>query len=148
VSRSPARCESYLDFVRRHASCVSWQDEFDPWPEEDDDVFSRTSARYPGVVAHHVRMGSGAGAGQKPSDFRAVPLLDHEHERLHSFGEEGYWAEKGIDPRLVMACLLCRWLRIDPDEVAAMFRSAEEERLDNDALLSGLVQRAEAAWRG
>jgi len=55
------------------------------------------------VVAAHVRKGSGAGMGQKPDDFRTVPLCDGPfanvhgeigcHTRQHNVGEDTFWQE-------------------------------------------------------
>lgn len=49
-------------------------------------------------------MGSGAGLGQKPDDWRAVPLctgLDGCHARQHQVGEETFW--KGRDVEALIA---------------------------------------------
>lgn len=46
------------------------------------------------IEAAHVRLGSGAGLGQKPDDFRAVPLcggLGGHHSVQHRQGEETFW---------------------------------------------------------
>lgn len=46
------------------------------------------------IEAAHVRLGSGAGMGQKPDDFLAVPLcggLDGHHALQHRQGEETFW---------------------------------------------------------
>ena len=50
--------------------------------------------------AAHVRMGSGAGIGQKPDDYRAVPLctgLDGCHARQHQVGEETFWRGQKVE---------------------------------------------------
>lgn len=54
------------------------------------------------VVAAHYRIGSGAGAGQKPDDWRTTPLCDGPysskdgtlgcHQRQHAIGEPTFWA--------------------------------------------------------
>lgn len=43
------------------------------------------------IEAAHVRLGSGAGLGQKPDDFRATPLCKQCHETQHRLGEETFW---------------------------------------------------------
>jgi hypothetical protein len=46
------------------------------------------------IEAAHVRMGSGAGVGQKPDDFRAVPLCGGAqgcHAEQHRCGEPSFW---------------------------------------------------------
>ncbi len=55
------------------------------------------------IEAAHVRMGSGAGMGQKPDDWRTTPLcagphsnIDGHlgcHNRQHVIGEPLFWAE-------------------------------------------------------
>lgn len=47
------------------------------------------------IEVAHVRMGSGAGIGQKPDDFRTVPLCREHHARQHEVGERTFWA--GVD---------------------------------------------------
>lgn len=43
------------------------------------------------IEAAHVRLGSGAGLGQKPDDFRAVGLCKHHHTAQHAQGEMTFW---------------------------------------------------------
>lgn len=43
------------------------------------------------IEAAHVRIGSGAGLGQKPDDFRAVGLCKECHTRQHTEGERTFW---------------------------------------------------------
>lgn len=46
------------------------------------------------IEAAHVRIGSGAGIGCKPDDFRAVPLcggLGGHHSAQHKQGEGTFW---------------------------------------------------------
>lgn len=55
------------------------------------------------IEAAHVRLGSGAGIGQKPDDWRVVPLCAGPnsnklgqlgcHNRQHIRGEQSFWAE-------------------------------------------------------
>ena len=47
------------------------------------------------IEVSHVRIGSGAGVGQKPDDHRTVPLCSTHHRRQHEVGERTFWA--GID---------------------------------------------------
>lgn len=44
------------------------------------------------IEAAHVRIGSGAGLGQKPGDWRATPLCKHHHTQQHTIGERTFWA--------------------------------------------------------
>lgn len=55
------------------------------------------------TVVAHVRLGSGAGLGRKPDDWRATPLCDGPHSNIdgqlgchntqHIIGEETFWAK-------------------------------------------------------
>lgn len=55
------------------------------------------------IQAAHVRMGSGAGIGQKPDDFRMVPLCggglgcDGCHQLQHQVGEETFWNGRDVE---------------------------------------------------
>lgn len=57
------------------------------------------------IEAAHVRIGSGAGMGQKPDDWRCIPLcspMDGSgcHDRQHQIGERTFWA--GVDIEAVL----------------------------------------------
>ena len=43
------------------------------------------------IEAAHVRLGSGAGMGQKPDDHRVTPLCKHHHSSQHVQGEATFW---------------------------------------------------------
>lgn len=43
------------------------------------------------IEVAHVRIGSGAGVGQKPDDYRTVPLCKPCHTSQHSMGERSFW---------------------------------------------------------
>jgi hypothetical protein len=43
------------------------------------------------IECAHVRIGSGAGMGQKPDDWRVVPLCKHHHIQQHTIGERTFW---------------------------------------------------------
>jgi hypothetical protein len=47
------------------------------------------------IECAHVRNGSGAGMGQKPDDWRVVPLCREHHSEQHTVGEQTFW--KGVD---------------------------------------------------
>lgn len=44
------------------------------------------------IEAAHVRMGSGAGIGEKPHDWRAVSLCRDHHQQQHTIGEPAFWS--------------------------------------------------------
>lgn len=72
--KSPAHC----NFVRDHHCCVPGCD------------------NRPIEVAH-VRRGSDAGMGRKPSDWHTISLCrDHHHEQ-HTIGESSFEGEHGIN---------------------------------------------------
>jgi len=48
--------------------------------------------------AAHVRSGSDAGVGMKPSDRYSLPLCDSCHALQHEFGELRFWSVVRIDP--------------------------------------------------
>lgn len=72
--KSPAHC----NFVRQHACCNC-----------DSDV---------NIEVAHVRIGTGAGMGQKPDDWFTVSLCKDCHQLQHSKGERSFWAANAIDP--------------------------------------------------
>lgn len=53
------------------------------------------------IEVAHVRIGTGAGMGQKPDDWHTVSLCggrDGCHARQHTQGERTFWANANIDP--------------------------------------------------
>lgn len=46
------------------------------------------------IEVAHIRLGSGAGMGQKPHDYWAVPLCKGCHINQHSVGERTFWKHK------------------------------------------------------
>lgn len=61
------------------------------------------------IEAAHVRLGSGAGMGQKPHDYLAVPLCggaDGCHPKQHRMGEETFWRKAEKDPQAIIAALI------------------------------------------
>lgn len=65
------RSQAHCNFVRSHACSVCFS----------------TAA----IEVAHVRMGSGAGIGQKPDDWRTVSLCHDCHSRQHQVGEPTFW---------------------------------------------------------
>lgn len=66
------RSQSHLTFVRKHHCAMPGCMEVP-------------------IEAAHVRLGSGAGMGQKPDDHRAVPLCRMHHTAQHAQGEDTFW---------------------------------------------------------
>lgn len=44
-----------------------------------------------------MRLGSQAGVGQKPDDWRAVSLCKWCHQSQHSAGERSFWGETDVE---------------------------------------------------
>lgn len=65
------RSQAHCNFVRSHHCCKC----------------DTASA----IEVAHVRMGSGAGVGQKPDDWRTVSLCRDCHRRQHEIGEKTFW---------------------------------------------------------
>ena len=78
--RSTAHC----NFVRQHACSMC----------------GSTTA----IEVAHVRIGSGAGIGQKPDDWRTVSLCSEHHQRQHNIGEPAFW--RGIDVEALIAAFI------------------------------------------
>lgn len=87
------------------------------------------------IEVAHVRFGSGAGIGQKPDDWRTVPLcagpfsnIDGQlgcHDRQHVIGEPTFWANAEKDG-VVLDTLLSELAHASPR--AAQIRDAQRER--------------------
>lgn len=56
------------------------------------------------IEVAHVRLGSGAGVGQKPDDFRTVSLCSYHHNYQHVVGERTFWQDEaeGKDPEALI----------------------------------------------
>lgn len=50
-----------------------------------------------GIEVAHVRLGSGAGIGQKPDDWRTVSLCKFCHTRQHFNGEATFWEGRDVE---------------------------------------------------
>lgn len=60
----------------------------------------------------HIRYGSGAGTGRKPSDWFTVPLCNAHHREQHQVGEVTFWHKyAGEAPHAVLGLLRdgARW---------------------------------------
>lgn len=78
------RSQAHCNFVRSHA-CAKCHDTA-------------------GIEVAHVRLGSGAGMGQKPSDWRTVPLCRDHHAEQHRIGERTFWADFDIEGLIEAFC--------------------------------------------
>lgn len=78
------------------------------------------------IEAAHVRLGSGAGMGQKPDDFRVVSLCKFHHTRQHSVGEETFWREFSESGQGDVEDLIDAFCKASPK--AAEIRQIKRER--------------------
>ena len=78
--RSPAHC----NFVRSHACSV---------------CHSQVA-----IEVAHVRIGSGAGMGQKPDDWRTVSLCKVCHNAQHEIGERTFWGGQDVEALIDAFC--------------------------------------------
>ena len=101
--RSTAHC----NFVRSHACCVC----------------GSTVA----IEVAHVRMGSGAGMGQKPDDWRTVSLCRECHALQHSQGEHTFWSNAWFD----------RDLKVSPEDLIEAFCKASPKAAEIRAVRNG-----------
>lgn len=73
------RSQAHCNFVRGHACSVC-----------------HSTA---GIEVAHVRLGSGAGMGQKPDDWRTVSLCRDCHRMQHELGERTFWRGTKDNPQ-------------------------------------------------
>ena len=76
------RSQAHLNFVRRHACSVCGSEV--------------------AIEVAHVRIGSNAGMGQKPSDWRTVSLCKVHHGLQHAIGEATFWNNYKINYELLI----------------------------------------------
>lgn len=62
------------------------------------------------IEVAHVRMGSGAGMGQKPDDWRTVSLCRDCHALQHNIGEPTFWCR----PTLNVEALIDAFCKASP----------------------------------
>lgn len=79
------RSQAHLNFVRGFACAIA---DCDGKP----------------IEAAHVRMGSGAGIGQKPDDWRVVSLCREHHAEQHRVGEQTFWAGFDVEALIDAFC--------------------------------------------
>jgi len=64
---------------------------------------------------HHVRIGNDAGMGQKPSDYRCIPLHHRLHtgtiNAIHNIGEDKFFRERNLDPDEIIINLLLNYIK-------------------------------------
>ena len=56
------------------------------------------------IEVAHVRIGSGAGMGEKPDDWNTVSLCKKCHERQHSIGERTFWDSRNVEKLIEAFC--------------------------------------------
>ncbi len=96
------RSQAHCNFVRTHACCAC----------------ASTAA----IEVAHVRVGSGAGIGQKPDDWRTISLCRDCHANQHRVGEIAFEAFH----RFSMAEMAADFAKASPR--AAEIRAIQRER--------------------
>lgn len=66
------RSQAHCNFIRSHGCCV-------------------IGCTGRPIEVAHVRLGSGAGMGQKPDDWNTVSLCQEHHAMQHRMGEQSFW---------------------------------------------------------
>lgn len=105
------RSQAHCTFVRSHACCNC----------------GSTAA----IEVAHVRLGSGAGMGQKPDDWRTVSLcggLSGCHAEQHRIGEPAFWDRYAREKGQTVRQLIDAFCRASPK--AAEIRTIRLERND------------------
>lgn len=72
------RSQAHCSFVRSHECCVA-------------------GCNGRPIEVAHVRLGSGAGIGQKPDDWRTVSLCQAHHSEQHRIGEQTFWRGRDVE---------------------------------------------------
>jgi len=78
------RSQKHCNFVRSHACSVCGSDV--------------------AIEVAHVRLGSGAGMGQRPDDHRTVSLCKECHRKQHTIGERTFWANRDVEVLIDAFC--------------------------------------------
>lgn len=71
-------------------------------------------------IAHHVTVHANRGIGQKPSDYWCLPLDYWLHNNLHHVGERTFWDFHNMDPHLLIAEHLEKYLKTRLDKNARL----------------------------
>lgn len=67
-----------------------------------------------GIEVAHVRMGSGAGMGQKPDDWFTVSLCRGCHQLQHSIGEPTFWRNYAMEHGCTVHQLMDAYAKASP----------------------------------
>jgi hypothetical protein len=102
------RSQAHCNFVRSHGCCVHGCD------------------GRPIEVAH-VRLGSGAGVGQKPDDWRTISLCQYHHAMQHRVGEQSFWNRVDV-PIASAETLIAEFIKASPKrfEIEAVMKERED----------------------
>ena len=102
------RSRAHCDFVRDHACC--------------------NCGSLSGIEVAHVRIGSGAGMGQKPDDWFTVSLCKECHMKQHRVGERTFWVDYAKYHGNTVQQLMDAYCKASPRarEIAEMKREREQ----------------------
>lgn len=88
------RSQAHCNFVRGHACC--------------------NCGDMAGIEVAHVRIGSGAGMGQKPDDWNTVSLCRDCHASQHKIGERTFWQQYAKDHGCTVGQLVDAYCKASP----------------------------------
>lgn len=103
------RSQAHCNFVRSHACC--------------------NCSSMASIEVAHVRIGSGAGMGQKPDDWRTVSLCGGPygcHAEQHRMGEQTFWDRYAREKGHSVQTLIDAFCKSSPK--AAEIRAIRQER--------------------
>lgn len=103
------RSQAHCSFVRSHACSVC--------------------GSTAGIEVAHLRLGSGAGMGQKPDDFRTVSLCHECHSEQHSVGEDTFWTLFRCERGTTVDALIEAFCKASPK--ASEIRRVRQERMQD-----------------
>lgn len=108
------KSKSYLDFVGKHACCV-------------------TGKRYNIDLHHESLLWKFSGARKNRFDYGALPIHHAEHlNERHGWGKEAFWEHYGLDPYTIAINLIESYLTTSPED-ADKAREAMEMIIDERA---------------
>lgn len=84
-------------------------------------------SEYTQIQAAHVRFADTAGMGQKPSDYRAVPLCPACHRKQHDVGEVTFWGSREMAESAIIRNLM-HYIGETADIVKMLEAGIEERR--------------------
>lgn len=98
----PIRCEPHLQWVRGHECAICGRRAEVITPNGITTRYHRCEGK---IIAAHVRTGTDGAAGEKPSDWWAIPLCESltggAHKEQHQIGEAAFERRYNIDMKAI-----------------------------------------------